>query len=284
MSSSAHPSAHPTAQGPERTDRGDVVTTTDGVRVSVQHDPALAGADPALCFVVAHGFTGSWRRPDVHAIARVLAADGAVVSFDFRGHGGSGGLSTVGDLEVLDLAAVVDHARALGYLRLVTVGWSMGASVAVRHAALVGGVDAVVAVSGPSRWYYRGTPPMRLLHLGVSTRAGRAVLARVFRTRVAATGWDPLPEPPDAVAGRIAPTPLLVVHGDADHYFPVEHARWLVRAAGPTADLWVEPGFGHAETAASPDLVRRIGAWARAAALGGTRRADPGPGSARMPA
>jgi pimeloyl-ACP methyl ester carboxylesterase len=76
----------------------------------------------------------------------------------------------------------------------------------------------------------------------------------------------------------VAPTPLLVVHGSADAYFPVEHARWLALAGGPGVDLWIEPGFGHAETAASPELVARIGAWARYGPVDGER----GQGSARM--
>ena len=38
----------------------------------------------------------------------------------------------------------------------------MGAAVAIRHAGF-GGVNAVVAVSGPSRWFYQGTTRMRLL-------------------------------------------------------------------------------------------------------------------------
>ena len=49
------------------------------------------------------------------------------------------------------------------------------------------------------------------------------------------------------LAARIAPVPLLVVHGDADHYFPVEHAEHLFAAAGEPKELWLEPGFGHAE-------------------------------------
>jgi fermentation-respiration switch protein FrsA (DUF1100 family) len=67
------------------------------------------------------------------------------------------------------------------------------------------------------------------------------------------------------VAGRIAPVPLLVVHGDADHYFPVEHAEQLFAAAQEPKELWLEPGFGHAENAASPDLLRRIAGWIRQA-------------------
>jgi pimeloyl-ACP methyl ester carboxylesterase len=214
---------------------------------------------------VAHGFTGSWRRPDVQAVIAGLRPSGGVISFDFRGHGESGGLSTVGDLEIQDLHAAVVWARELGYTRVATVGWSMGAAVAIRQAGLLGGVDAVVAVSGPSRWHFRGTPAMRLVHRAIESRSGRVVAARVYGTRIAPSGWDPPPYPPDAVVGLIAPTPLLVVHGDADRFFPSDHARWLVEAAREPAELWLEPGFGHAENAASPDLVRRIARWAEAA-------------------
>ncbi len=257
---------------------GQVLLTADGVRLSARHDPQRGAARDRrgqLAFVVAHGFTGSWRSPTPRAMARVLSGHGGVVAFDFRGHGSSTGRSTVGDLEVLDLAAAVAWARLLGYGRIVPVGWSMGAGVAVRYSALAPPaerVDAVVAVSGPSRWYYRGTRPMQWLHRGIGTRIGRGVMALAFSTRIAASGWDPWPEPPDAVAARLAPTPLLVVHGDRDRYFPLEHARWLAQAAGPTAELWIESGMGHAEAGATPALLHRIASWAGAASS-----------SARMP-
>ena len=61
---------------------------------------------------------------------------------------------------------------------------------------------------------------------------------------------------------RIAPTPLLIVHGDRDGYFPLDHPRMLAAAAGDHADLWLEPGMGHAENAAGEDLLARIGDWA----------------------
>ena len=68
------------------------------------------------------------------------------------------------------------------------------------------------------------------------------------------------PEAPHEVVGSIAPTPLLIVHGDADHYFPMRHVD-LLAAAAQAAQLWVEEGMGHAETATSPDLVDRIDPW-----------------------
>jgi fermentation-respiration switch protein FrsA (DUF1100 family) len=174
----------------------------------------------------------------------------------------------VGNLEVLDLDAAVAWARELGYQRVVTVGFSMGASVAVRQAGLgIEPVDAVAAVSGPSRWYYRGTVSMRRVHWVIERPLGRLVGRLALRTRVSARGWDPVPDPPDVLVARIAPVPLLVVHGDADHYFPVEHGERLYAAAGEPRQLWIEPGFGHAENAAGDDLVARIRDWLAAAAM-----------------
>jgi fermentation-respiration switch protein FrsA (DUF1100 family) len=232
--------------------------TADGVSIVAHHDPSDT-AD--LAVVVAHGFTGSWRRPAVRRAAAHLGAAAGVVSFDFRGHGRSGGHSTVGDREVLDLEAAVAWARKLGYGRVATVGFSMGSTVVVRHAALYGGLAAVVAISGPSRWYYRGTVPMRRVHWVIERRLGRLVGRVVLRTRVSATGWPEVPEQPVDVAGRVAPIPLLIVHGCRDHYVPVEHAEKLYAAAREPKRLWLEPDFGHAENAAPGELLDRISAW-----------------------
>jgi fermentation-respiration switch protein FrsA (DUF1100 family) len=239
--------------------------TDDGVAIDAWHDAGPGG----LAVVVAHGFTGSWRRPAVRRIATRLAELGGAISFDFRGHGRSGGHSTVGDREVLDVAAAVRFARELGYSRVATVGFSMGATIVVRHAALEGGVAAVAAVSGPSRWHYRGTVPMRRVHWVIERRLGRMVSRMALRTRISPAGWDPVPEPPYEVVGRISPIPLLVVHGDADHYIPVEHAEKLYAAAGQPKELWIEPGFGHAENAMSADLLDRLATWIAKTRYGG---------------
>jgi len=221
--------------------------------------------------VVAHGFTGALDRPAVREAARRLSRYGGVVTFSFRGHGRSGGRSTVGDLEVLDLDAAVAWARSLGYARVATVGFSMGGSVVLRHAGRPGEVpdrlrtDAVVAVSSPARWYYRGTAPMRRLHWVVTRPAGRLVSRLGMGTRIHPEEWDPVPASPVESVPHIAPTPLLIVHGDQDGYFPLDHPLSLAAAAGPDgADLWIEPGFGHAENAAGPALLARIGEWVTA--------------------
>ncbi|HVB42533.1 MAG TPA: alpha/beta fold hydrolase [Streptosporangiaceae bacterium] len=237
------------------------IVTEDGVPIDAAHLPG----DTDLGIVLAHGFTLNWQRPAVWRVATVLNEFGGVVTFDFRGHGRSGGVSTVGDKEIKDVDVAVGYARELGYRRIATVGFSMGASIVLRHAGLIGDVDAVVSVSSPGQWYYRGTRPMRLVHLAVGNRTGRLVTKAVLKTRISNGKWDPVPLPPADAAALIAPTPLLIVHGDKDEYFPVDHARRLYDAAREPKELWIIPGFGHAETGAGPQHVRRIGAWIRGA-------------------
>ncbi|MFJ8538669.1 alpha/beta hydrolase [Streptomyces sp. NPDC093591] len=275
--STVRPHSETTRRTPLRT----FLHTDDGVTIDSVYDPRAvvydASRPPAgdLVFVVAHGFTGDVDKPHVRRVARALTRHGAVVTFSFRGHGASGGRSTVGDREVLDLAAAVRWARELGHARVATVGFSMGGSVVLRHAALYGGrggeqgergertgVDAVVSVSAPARWYYRGTAPMRKLHWLVTRPEGRLVGRYGFRTRIHHREWDPVPMPPVEAAALIAPTPLLIVHGDRDGYFPLDHPRTLAAAAGDHGELWLEPGMGHAEHAAADELLGRIGDWA----------------------
>jgi len=234
-------------------------------------------ASDGTAIVIAHGFTGSLDRPAVRRVARALGRRAAVITFSFRGHGGSGGRSTVGDREVLDLAAAVRWARLLGHRRVVTVGFSMGGSVVLRHGALYAAgadapahADAVVAVSAPARWYYRGTAPMRRLHWLVTRPAGRLVGRYGFGTRIDRDDWDPVPLSPVEAAGLIAPAPLLIVHGDQDPYFPLDHPRMLAESAGGAAELWLEPGMGHAENAVDTDLLTRVGDWVAGCSMMGS--------------
>ncbi len=221
-----------------------------------------------VCLVLVHGFTNSTRTPHVRRIAEHLAREHAVLVYDGRGHGRSGGHSTLGDLEPLDVDAAVGAARQLGYRRVVTVGWSLGASNVLRHAGLrgqaVGGhrlhhaPDAVIAVSALSRWYYRDTVPMRRVHFAIEKRTGRAVARFFLGTRIWHIHWDPVPLTPAECVPLIAPIPLLLVHGDQDAYFPLEHPEALVAASGGHAELWLEPGMGHAEKATTADLLTRL--------------------------
>lgn len=242
------------------------------VRLCTEDELVLTGdyytnVSDGPCYLLGHGFTGSAASPKLRAVAEHLHSRSAsVLALNFRGHGTSEGLSTVGVDEIADVAA------GLAWLRVrrpgvpvITIGFSMGASVMIRHAGLSEAADsphAVVAVSGPGRWYERGTKPMRRLHTGLETRLGRQLLRRFYNTRVG-TGWDLLPVSPVEIAAHIG-APTLIVHGDADPYFGVEHARMLASCT-PGAQLWIEPGMGHAENASTPQLLDRIDEWVRQA-------------------
>jgi uncharacterized protein len=244
-------------------------TTTDGVALRGVH---LARPGPArgTALVVAHAFTHYIRHPTTRKLLATLARDVPVVAFDMRGHGRSGGRSTVGDRELLDLDAAVATARALGYRRVVTVGFSLGAAVALRQAA--SGAcrpDAVVAVSAPARWYSRETGPMRRVHWLLEQPLGR-LTARAIGVRLDG-GWEVVPPSPvEAVADITAP--LLLVHLTGDRYFSAAHANALAAGSGGHAELWIEPGNGHGESGTDPALAHRITHWALAA-FAGTRRA-----------
>ncbi|MCK9924607.1 alpha/beta hydrolase [Frankia sp. AgPm24] len=248
--------------------------TADSEILATRHDPKIPdqyGESRDLAAVVAHGFSGSMERLALREVTNGLRKYVGVQVMDLRGHGRSTGLCTFGDREALDVDAAVGAARTLGYLRVVTIGWSMGAGAVLRHAGLAktGTLchghrlrhppDAVISVSAASRWFVRDTAPMRRIHWFAESATGRMVARVGLRVRIDPGAFVPVPLSPLELIGAIAPTPLLIVHGGRDRYFTLEHPRALGAASGGHAQVWIEPEFGHAEAGLSPGLLDRIG-------------------------
>jgi pimeloyl-ACP methyl ester carboxylesterase len=252
-----------------------MLPTADSEILATSHDRKLGdlhGESHELAVVVAHGFSGSMARPTLRHVSSGLRRYAGVQVMDLRGHGRSTGRCTFGDREVFDVDAAVGAARRHGYLRVVTIGWSMGGAAVIRHAGLAktGTLchgrrlryppDAVVSVSSTSRWFVRDTAPMRRIHWFAEHATGRMVARGALRVRIDPGAFVPIPPSPLEIIGAIAPTPLLIVHGCRDRYFTLEHPCALAAAAGRHARLWIEPEFGHAEAGLSPGLLDRIGA------------------------
>jgi alpha-beta hydrolase superfamily lysophospholipase len=111
------------------------ITTTDGLRLHVQHWPAAAGH--AGCVLVVHGLGEHIGRYG-HVAAALNGAGWSVAGYDQRGHGRSEGDRGVlpGPQDLLvDLAAVIDLVRAARPGPLVLLGHSMGGLVAARFVA-----------------------------------------------------------------------------------------------------------------------------------------------------
>ncbi|CAO5176698.1 conserved hypothetical protein [Frankia sp. AiPs1] len=252
-----------------------LLPTADSEILATRHDQKfgdLRGESQSVVAVVVHGFSGSLSRPMLRDVTSGLRRYVNVLAMDLRGHGRSSGRCTFGDREALDVDAAVGAARALGYLRVVTIGWSMGGAAAIRHAGLAktGTLchghrlrhlpDAVVSVSAASRWFVRDTSPMRRIHWFTESPTGRMVARAALRVRIDPGAFVPVPPSPLEVVGALVPIPLLIVHGCRDRYFTLEHPRALAAATGGHAQVWIEPEFGHAEAGLSPGLLDRLGA------------------------
>lgn len=236
-----------------------LVDAADGVPLAGVWVPGPAG----LTAVVSHGMAHSIAQPATRRVIDDLARHASVLALDFRGHGGSGGRSSVGQDEPLDTDAAVALARARSTDPVVLIGFSMGGAVALIQSALgAHRADAVVAVSPPSRWFIRQSPAMRRVHWILEHPLG-PLAARWIGLRLSGP-WQQVPPSPLEVMDRIT-VPTLLIQGDDDDYFRPDDARLLAAAARGRAELWVEPRMRHAEAGTSAELIDRIAGWAAAA-------------------
>jgi fermentation-respiration switch protein FrsA (DUF1100 family) len=50
---------------------------------------------------------------------------------------------------------------------------------------------------------------------------------------------------PESLVGRMAPRPVLFIHGEADRLVPADESRWLFARAGEPRRLEILPGLDH---------------------------------------
>jgi pimeloyl-ACP methyl ester carboxylesterase len=185
-----------------------------------------------------------------------------VLLFDFRGCGLSGGrFTTLGYREAADVLGAADYLRwRRGETPLGVLGISMGAVAALRAAPDCPAIAAIVADSAyadlEDTIRHKTREILRLpflVRLGwVSIRIGE----RLSGGDLAAV------RAVDAVA-RLAPRPLLFIHGERDDYLPPDNAQRLFQAAGESKELWLAPGSGHAMARLdhSREYVERVHAF-----------------------
>ena len=83
-------------------------------------------------------------------ISEMFARNFDVISFDFRGHGKSGGMYTFTAKELMDMDCVVRYARKVDYKKIYLAGFSLGAAMALVYASKSRFTNKVIAVSAPS--------------------------------------------------------------------------------------------------------------------------------------
>lgn len=224
----------------------------DGVRLA----GTRLGPDRDAAIVIAHGFMAYRTKPRWRVLAEGLAERFTVYTFDMRGHGQSAGACTGGEKELKDVHAVVSYARSRGHERVVTVGGSLGGIAVISEAALFRDVDAMVAISSPAEWATSESKMVRRMTWLFTSPLGRALARRVMGTTINLEWGNP--EPPADMIGRIAPIPVLIIHGENDHFFPASDAELLYERAGEPKRLLIIPGFGHAEDGFTPEFVEQL--------------------------
>ncbi|MBV9284925.1 MAG: alpha/beta fold hydrolase [Acidimicrobiia bacterium] len=236
------------------------LTTSDGLTLAAR--TWSASDTPRASVVLVHGLAATKDNPELVAVAVALQERGFdVLAYDARGHGESGGVCTLGDLERYDVAAAVEQAKTSG-LPVVVVGASMGGIAVLRHAADDPSLAGVVTVSSPADWRLHRSPGTLALAGMIRTRAGRAFAARLFRVRLSPDWTNP--ESPRALAGRVA-SPLAVVHGERDRFIPAREAAGLFSANGGERRLFLVPRMGHAFHPAAVPVIGEAVDWALAA-------------------
>lgn len=229
----------------------------------------LGTHEPRDAIVICHGF-GMERRELLALALGLRARDHAVLLFDFRGHGLSGGSrSTVGYLEAGDIIAAVGYLREREELqgrRVGVAGLSMGAAAAILACGNYAEIEAVVADSSFATLRDIAARGLQLLY-GIPPVPFAPFVVRFgelfTRTRIG------LNRPIDAVA-TIAPRPLLLIHGADDQLVPPCDALKLYAAAGEPKELWLATGVDHAGTFHSDEkgYIARLDAffahWLRA--------------------
>jgi fermentation-respiration switch protein FrsA (DUF1100 family) len=211
---------------------------SDGLLLRGWYLPSENGA----AIIVGHGIGGHREL----GAAEVLALHGyGVLTFDWRAHGESdGGLCTFGYYEVRDVEGALAWLQAQPDVdpgRIGMLAQSMGAVTAVRAAAAMPDIRAVVADSPyPSLdeavaniWRGTGWPAFPFVPLQIAFGEWR-------------TGLDLADMRPLDDAAAINPRPILILAGGLDPITGPEAGQRYYAAAGDPKELWFEPDAGHA--------------------------------------
>lgn len=230
------------------------IETADGLVLDGWFLPAEPVRDTGCSILFLHGNAGNMST-HLSIVAWLPAVGYSVLIFDYRGYGRSPGRPSLSGLRR-------DFDAALGALLseegivpgdVVVFGQSLGGAVAVtalaaspqRHE-----VKALVIEGAPSD--YRGITQEKLAAFWL-TWPLQSPLARLMTDDF---------RPAESI-GEISPTPVLILHGQADRVVPPHHGEALFEAAGEPKTLWRLEGGRHIAALSEEEnrraLVRFLG-------------------------
>jgi pimeloyl-ACP methyl ester carboxylesterase len=216
------------------------VLTEDGQRIAIQQ---YRNSSPNV-IIIAHGFYNNKDTILFKGIAEAIHKNYDVITFDFRGHGKSSGLFSWTAEEEKDLRAVINYAKEKEYVRVGVIGFSLGAVVALLEASHNQNINSVIAVSAPADfwrinyhfWEKEMIEDLKL-NLGAKGRGKGVRPGNPFLKKIR----------PIDIVDRIAPKPVLFLHGGKDWLIKPSHSHRLFVKAKEPKDVKIIDDGGHAE-------------------------------------
>lgn len=189
------------------------------------------------------------------------------LTLNFRGCGGSEGDFSMGGWRD-DIGAAIDHLTEQGVSGVWLVGYGTGGALCLAEAERNPRVNGVASIAAPADFEDWAKHPRRLVQ---HARTVGVIKTPGFPT--AFDAWAAEFKRFTAVdsAGKLAPRPLLVMHGEIDDLVPALDARAIADAHG-SAELRIIGGGGH-ELRHDPRAVAILLGWL-------SRQYDAGVGAA----
>lgn len=191
--------------------------------------------------IICHGFAMSKDTKTFLDLSRDLFKFYDVLTVDQRGHGKSEGVFNFSAKEHKDIKAVVDYAKR-SYQRIYLKGFSLGAASCIIEVARNKNVQGLIVVSAPmsfkkieNRFWDKDALIPAIQKFGL----------HIFRLRIGDISAKKI-RPIDVIS-KVAPTPILIIHGDKDPIIFVRHAKRLYKKAREPKRLFIIKDGLHAE-------------------------------------
>ncbi|MEO6810596.1 MAG: alpha/beta fold hydrolase [Isosphaeraceae bacterium] len=216
--------------------------TADGLTLRGWYLPTR---DHRRLIVLVHGLWAGWdKMADIGIDLNQRGYD--VLLFDLRGHGQSDPARlSMGKAERLDLRAILAWADRHGFPseRVGWLGQSMGASTILMEGVDNPKIRAVVADSP-----YGDLPELLETQLGQHSHLPHAFNPGILFAAHRAFGLDAEKLVPIRLVNHHwGDRPILLLHGEADTTVPIQQARLLAKALGPSCRMLTWPGVEHVE-------------------------------------